>query len=157
MEITIRQATVDDLQAISEMTYKIDRFYQTDLHLFEDVVLPPIEKYKQEHIQDLAKQNYIYYVACVDTKIVGYVIGHIEFDIYKGEHGVAEEIFIEEEFRNLGISKLLLEKRDEYFKTKTVKTIVTQIFNTNTRSLDIHYKNGYKFESDIITLVKSLN
>lgn len=156
MGITTRQAKIEDFKSISEMTYNIDRFYQTELHLFEKVQLPSIEEYRQEHISNFNKDNYIYYVACDGEKVIGYIIGHIEFDIYKGKHGVAEEIFIEEEFRNQGIARQLLQMRDEFFKSKNIKTVVTQIFNNNKRSLDIHYVDGYQFESDIITLVKTL-
>lgn len=83
-----------------------------------------------------------------DGEIAGYIWFSVEKN-YLGRYGLVHHIYIDKNYRNLGLGKKLMKLAEGYFKRKGIKRIKVTITLGNKPSLRMCKRLGYK-ESRII-------
>ena len=83
-------------------------------------------------------------VAIVDFKIIGYLAGIIEEDLYE-RFGHIGEVFVSKEFRNKGISTKLKDKFIEFLKSKKINLCRIDV-NPDNIAQEAYKKWGFKVD-----------
>jgi ribosomal protein S18 acetylase RimI-like enzyme len=80
------------------------------------------------------------------AEIKGKPIGYIRFHARKGSlerYGRINIIFVEKNYRNRGIGKLLLEKAEEWFRLQGIGRMEAVVTNSNVSSCEFFRHKGY--------------
>ena len=128
MKITIEDASIKQL----------DELYKIEMECFER------EAFSKQHIANLLSDyNCISLVAKTNGKIVGFVIGmiHIERNALVGHILTVD---VSPSHRRRGIAQRLLQKLEEIFKEKGVKSCRLEVREDNIAALKLYQKLGYK-------------
>ena len=147
MEVTIKTATMDDLQKVQELNLKLfeKEHKEFDSFLNLDWTFGKVgTKYYQNRI---SKDDGFVFVAIVDNKIVGYLCGGLNnAEDYRILPIVAEleNTFVLEEFRSKGIGKQLHNKFIEWCKTKNVGKIRAEASAQNELAIKFYRNNNFK-------------
>ncbi len=92
-------------------------------------------------------RNKLYLVALCAGEIVGFSIAEISRKKYqetKVVEGTIARLYVIRKFRGKGVSSLLLERINRWFKTKKVKYIDICVLAKNTKAMDVYKKWGFK-------------
>jgi ribosomal protein S18 acetylase RimI-like enzyme len=113
------------------------------------------ESYTERALQNVAKNNGMIYVAESEGRVVGLVVGIIHeqtkeelLELIPYKRGVVLELIVENEFREKGIGKLLMEKMEGYFKQNGCSAAMVEVFFPNKNALRLYRKLGYS-ERDV--------
>jgi len=82
----------------------------------------------------------LFYVAEVDGKVIGYVVGLIEL----GSIGHIISIAVHPGWRRKGIGSKLLKKIEDEFKRKGIKSFILEVEITNKPAISLYKKHGYR-------------
>ena len=102
-----------------------------------------LESFIIEEFEDYLNKGCIV-VAIIDSKIIGYLAGIIEEDLYE-RFGHIGEVFISENFRNKGISTKLKDKFIEFLKSKKINLCRIDV-NPNNSAQEAYKKWGFKID-----------
>lgn len=103
------------------------------------------EKYIRKRIKSRSP-NSVIFVAEYKAKVIGHLICKIEkrAPIYIFEKmGSPETVFVKKEFRNLGIGRKLMDKANEWFKSKNLHYAYLQVHLKNKNALVLYEKFGF--------------
>jgi len=128
MSITIEDASIKQL----------DELYKIEMECFKR------EAFSKHHIANLLTDyNCVSLVAKIDSAIVGFIIGmiHIERNALAGH---ILTIDVSPPYRRRGIAQMLLQKIEEIFKEKGVKSCRLEVREDNIAALRLYQKLGYK-------------
>lgn len=128
MSITIEDASIKQL----------DELYKIEMECFKR------EAFSKHHIANLLTDyNCVSLVAKIDGTIVGFIIGmmHIERNALVGH---ILTIDVSPPYRRRAIAKMLLQKIEEIFKEKGVKSCRLEVREDNIAALKLYQKLGYK-------------
>ena len=157
MNITIKTATITDLQKVQELNFKLfekeQEEYDSLLNLDWTFGETGTEYFKDR----ITKDNGCVFVAIVNNKIVGYLCGGLtKAEEYRILPIVAEleNTFVLNEFRSKGIGKQLYNKFIEWCKTKNVGKIRVEASAQNELAIKFYRINKFKdhtliLESDL--------
>lgn len=147
MDVTIKTATMDDLQKVQELNLKLfekeHKEFDTLLNL-DWTFGKTGTKYYQDRI---SKNDGCVFVAIVNNKIVGYLCGGLtKAEDYRILPIVAEleNTFVLDEFRSKGIGKQLYNKFIEWCKTKNVGKIRVEASAQNELAIKFYRNNNFK-------------
>ena len=101
------------------------------------------EKFILDEFEDYLNKGTIL-VAIVDSKIIGYLAGIIEENLYE-KFGYVGEVFVSKEFRNKGISTKLKDKFIVFLKEKNVNLCRIDVKPDNP-SQEAYKKWGFKLD-----------
>jgi len=101
------------------------------------------ENFIIEEFEDYISKGCIV-VAIVDFKIIGYLAGIIEEDLYE-RFGYIGEVFVSKEFRNKGISTKLKDKFIEFLKSKKINLCRIDV-NPDNPAQEVYKKWGFKID-----------
>lgn len=141
----IRKAKIDDLRKIQELNLILckdeERAYNygTDLNW---TFSKDGENYFKEKI--IGKTS-ITFVAIKDKEIVGYLSGGLtKSEAYRSVSQISEieTMFVLEEFRSLGVGKMLYEKFKEWSKGEGVGIIRVEATAQNKKGINFYKKMG---------------
>ena len=102
-----------------------------------------LESFIIEEFEDYINKGCIV-VAIIDSKIIGYLAGIIEEDLYE-RFGHIGEVFISKNFRNKGISTKLKDKFIEFLKSKKINLCRIDV-NQNNLAQEAYKKWGFKID-----------
>ncbi|MCK9368566.1 GNAT family N-acetyltransferase [Candidatus Dojkabacteria bacterium] len=149
MEFQIQKATLLDLDEICKLNLKLfeneQNWHQTNRREWVDE--PSGRSYFAAR---LLGENGIVLKAIVDGKVVGYLCGGwLRKYPFRKEKLFAEleNMYVEEEFRNNGIGKQLVEEFEKWCKTKGVETITVECVYENEKALKFYNTKGFKNHS----------
>ena len=101
-------------------------------------------------LQEVKDNNGKCYLAIIDNKVVGLVMGTIpeyeEFDYldYKcPKRGIITELVVTKNIRSKGVGKELVKKMEEYFLAQNCEYVLIDVFAYNTEALEFYGKSGY--------------
>lgn len=127
-----------------------------------DIVHP--EYREKMAIQDLEEVNCYdgkCYLAIEDNQVLGLIMGCIppyeEYDYldYKcPKKGEITELIVTSKIRSKGVGKMLVDKMEEYFKSKNCEYIVVDVFSYNEIGKNFYTKNNY--HSRLETRIKKI-
>ncbi|MEM3699603.1 MAG: ribosomal protein S18-alanine N-acetyltransferase [Candidatus Bathyarchaeia archaeon] len=128
MSITIEDGSIKQL----------DELYKIETECFNR------EAFSKQHIANLLTDyNCISLVAKINDKIVGFIIGmiHAERNVLTGH---ILTIDVSPAYRRRGIAQRLLQKIEEIFKEKSVKSCCLEAREDNMAALRLYQKLGYR-------------
>lgn len=149
---TVRQYTNRDVEGIKQCLIELQEFERMiDPNRLEGI---KIAHEYLEHLLELceAGRGRIFVVE-IDGTIVGMISVYIEEDkkYFRKARTFAyiSDLIVMQEYKDQGIIKELLEKAEEYARTKGVQSIHASILKNHDESLNGYLRNGFK-EFEII-------
>lgn len=113
-------------------------------------------------LEEVMKNNGKCYIAVCDGKAIGVIMGIIikfsEYDYldYKcPKEGEITELVVSKNVRGRGIGKMLIEKMEEYFKSKGCEYVLVDVFSYNKKGMNFYSKFGY--HSRMNTCIRKLD
>lgn len=156
MDVTIREATVEDLSAAAVLWKKMDDFHRSLGFTFpqaEDAA----EKWADGYRRTLGRFSFIW-LAEFDGKIEGFLSGWVkQAPIHLGAVRVGElnDMFVTEAVRRMGVATRLAQTAEEKFKKLGVHSVEIRILIANTVSQDL-WLNKLGYKPDLIMARKVL-
>lgn len=146
MNHVIREYTKEDVVGIKECLIELQEFEK----MLDPDRLSGIEIAHDylEHLLTITRQEKgKVFVVEINNEIVGMISIAIEDDIRHfrkaGKVAYISEVIILPEYRDRGIMKELLEKAEEYAKSKQVKTIQTALLAKHAEGIEGFTRNGF--------------
>jgi ribosomal protein S18 acetylase RimI-like enzyme len=146
MDIKIRKATIDDIEAISELNLLIAD-HHADIDSFYARGEEVNKTFPSFLGEDLAKETSINLVAETDGKIVGWFSGSIKREaphLSEKTLGHIGSAFILPEYRRKGIAKLMFQEIVNWFKEKGAKMVDLSVDGRNLEGLRVWEGLGFK-------------
>lgn len=149
MNYKIRKAKIEDAKIINSfLTKLINDEKKYDDNINENCI---VCKLYENLIEDT--QNCIL-VAEVDKKIIGYLYGYIKNngDAYINNVAQLEAMFVEKEYRKIGIGNKLITRFKKWSKEQNVKYIELKVCNNNDSAISLYKKNNFEGIKTIMSL-----
>lgn len=146
MNHVIREYTKEDVEGIKECLIELQEFER----MLDPDRLSGIEIAHDylEHLLAISRQEKgKVFVVEINNEIVGMISISLESDTRHfrkaGKVAYISEVIILPEFRDRGIMKELLEKAEEYAKSKQVKSIQTALLSKHAEGIEGFTRNGF--------------
>ena len=115
----------------------------------------------REEFEDLLQSRHdAIYIALVENKVAGFLHMSLRTDYVEGSTtspvGYVEGIFVEEEYRNRGIAKRLVQAGEQWAKTMGCEEIASDTELYNQASQAFHKKIGFTEAARIVAYIKRL-
>lgn len=138
-DIKFRLADVSDTKEILDIYAP----YITDTAITFEYDIPSIEEFRGriEHIS----LEYPYVVCTYKDEIIGYAYAHRYGERAAYQWDVELSIYLDMNYKSLGVGKLLYNKLIEIVKLQNVRNIYACITSANEKSLKFHEKLGFEF------------
>lgn len=108
------------------------------------------EKMAYIDLKEVNDNNGKCYLALENDKILGLIMGYIpmydEFDYldYKcPKRGKISELIVTSKIRGKGVGQALIEKMEQYFKSKDCEYVLVDVFAYNENAIKFYDKEGY--------------
>jgi GNAT superfamily N-acetyltransferase len=140
-QVCIRQATVEDAQAILSLILELATFEREP----ESVVLT-----KEELVRDGLgeKPAFVCFVAEEDKQIIGMALGYPRYSTWKGKTMHLEDLIVQEQHRGKGVGFALYKRFIHYAASFRVKRIEWAVLDWNQSAIDFYEQTGAKVLSD---------
>lgn len=140
----IRQATVDDLEKVTELNHKIfvnNSDYDDDLIVDFDQTPEGKAHFKKA----IEEQNGCFLILEEDGQMVGYANGNpIDyFPFRKSRYFEIHNIGVIPEMKGKGFGKMLLEAITAWAKEKGYQKIYLNCYAKNSEAIEFYKRNGY--------------
>lgn len=142
----IRRATIDDIDSILHLKRKLketETKYNTSLEPFDKVK----EHYRKYTRNDLISKHRRIYLAIVDDKIVGMILGKLYRSLmiagYK-RRAYVSNLFVMKDYRKKGIGKALYNDLCNWFRENKVQEITLEIYSQNKIAQKLYKSIGFK-------------
>lgn len=143
MSVTIRRATIEDLEYIQELNYKL---FELEYNNF-DPALNMNWTFSQigENYFRKSIENDTVWVAIDNNKVIGYLAGSIQNKPSYVTKSLAEidNFYIEEEYRRQGIGKSLVEEFKRDCINKGIEEIKVTANAKNVNAKAFYQNNGF--------------
>ncbi len=139
--INIRKTNSEDLNTIYDFICNLENEV-FDYQIFEDIF--------EDNLQN---KSYVYYVAESNDKVIGFISFHTQKLLHHcGVVGEIQEFYIEPNFRNQGIGKLLIEEVKTYAKTNNLKSIEVTSNKLRTENIQVYEHFGFNLTHNKFTI-----
>ena len=115
--VEIRLATIKDVGNI----LNIYSYYVSNTAISFEYEVPTVDEFKERIIKTL--ENYPYYVALIDNKIVGYAYAGSFVGREAYRYSAELTVYIDKDYKRHGIGKLLYQKLEEDLKQKGIRNL----------------------------------
>jgi ribosomal protein S18 acetylase RimI-like enzyme len=157
MDVTIREAKETDRQLVRK--YTVETAWTT----FSESERKELDKEKEtRHILEvfdkLSKRetDRIFVAEDESHAFLGYLCIGEGTNMMTGlKHGYIYDIFVKEEFRGMGIGKILLKKAESYCREKRYSRILLKVSVSNQAAMRLYSEMGFKAEQTY--MAKTLN
>lgn len=141
-EITLRPAEPDDAEGIIKALKSVapERSYVLMEQFGKDI------KAEREYISNLSRDNNLLLVGVAGDKHIIGILEAIQSDSGQRpetEHVLNVGLHLIVEFRGLGIGSRMLQYTEEWARDHKFRELVTSVFTTNKRSLNLFRKAGF--------------
>lgn len=136
----IRRITLNDLDRVFEL---LNKLYENKLKY---------EKFKEIYKVKLNDENSYYIVAIEENKIVGILTSELQVKLHRSKKQCfIEDLIVDENYRNKGIGKALLQNAVEYAKNNDCEVIELTCYINNENAHRFYennsfIKHSYKFK-----------
>lgn len=161
MDIQIRKFQYADLQHIEQLVNNFEDYLADidNLKMLRRFDGKSGKEYTAIVLEKVKKEQGCSFVALDSDTIIGFVMGMLEeqtraseLEVGKTKYGTVAELFVDEKYQRKGVGKQLMEKMEEYLKSKGCEIISTEVFAPNKQAYEFYKKSGYVDRS--IELVK---
>lgn len=143
----IKRIQIDDIEKIVFLVKKL--FTNT-----------PIDKLRNELIQDLVKKDIAIFVCYLKNEIIAFAQCQLRYDYVEGTNsspvGYLEGIYVEPMYRKQGIAKKLLEECEKWSLKKGCTEFASDCELNNSISFNFHLSVGFEEANRIISFRKKL-
>ncbi|MBN2095689.1 MAG: GNAT family N-acetyltransferase [Candidatus Aenigmarchaeota archaeon] len=143
MAFTVRQAAESDIKALEKFQQK-----STDYVRPFDPTLKKKGRIEYYKVSDLMKsKKVLLLIVEKDGKIVACGYGEIKDSPHfmeEKQFGYVGFMFVLEEFRRQGISKLILDELFQWFRKKKIKDVTLKTYSKNTYAIKSYEKYGFR-------------
>lgn len=139
-QIIIRKATLEDVPAIYELV--------KELALFEKAP-EEVSSTCEDFIQNGFQENPIFFSNLIyfQGNLAGFSLWYFRYSTWKGKRFYLEDLFIKEEFRSLGLGKMLLDEAIVEAKRTQCTGMMWQVLDWNEPAIQFYSKYGVKFDA----------
>jgi GNAT superfamily N-acetyltransferase len=141
MNISTRQGTIEDIPAIFELVKEL-AIYERALNQ----VTNNVEKMTRDYNEKL----FDFFVAEVDSKIIGLSLYYFRYSTWKGKRLYMEDIIVTEDMRGNGIGKILFDATVAAAKQTGCTGMLWQVLDWNTSAVGFYRKYGTNFDNEWI-------
>jgi GNAT superfamily N-acetyltransferase len=92
------------------------------------------------------------WLAEVQGQAVGFLLGYYRFSTWKGRMLYVEDIFIQEDFRGLGLGRMLMEAAIQKAREEALVGLTWQVLDWNQPAIDWYAKMGAELDSEWINV-----
>ena len=143
----IKRIQIDDIEKIVFLVKKL--FTNT-----------PIDKLRNELIQDLVKKDIAIFVCYLKNEIIAFAQCQLRYDYVEGTNsspvGYLEGIYVEPMYRKQGIAKKLVEECEKWSLKKGCTEFASDCELNNSISFNFHLSVGFEEANRIICFRKKL-
>ncbi|MDF5689787.1 GNAT family N-acetyltransferase [Aquirufa aurantiipilula] len=139
-QIEIRKAGLEDVPAMYSLVKELALFEKSP-----DEVSSSLEDYIQNGFQEnpIFASNLIFY----QGNLAGFSLWYYRFSTWKGKRFYLEDLFIKEEYRSLGLGKMLLDEAVLEAKRMNCTGMMWQVLDWNEPAIQFYQKYGVKFDA----------
>jgi ribosomal protein S18 acetylase RimI-like enzyme len=141
MKVSTRQGTIEDIPAVFELVKEL-AIYEKAL----DQVTNTVDKMTRDYEENL----FNFFVAEVDSKIIGISLYYFRYSTWKGKRLYMEDIIVTEEMRGNGIGKILFDATVAVAKNTKCTGMMWQVLDWNTSAVGFYRKYGTNFDNEWI-------
>lgn len=144
VEIKIQEATIKNLKDLQNLNHELCKKENKEFDLTIRVdwsFTKEGEKYFKEKI---TKDDECAFVVVINKKTIGYLVGELtEIEDYRNTSQIAEleDVFVLENYRNLGIGTRLYQEFINWCKSKGIKRVKVIVSTQNTKAINFYKKN----------------
>ena len=143
MSIQIRQATVDDMQAVWDLIHEL-AVYEKE----PDAVITTPESMKRDGFEnDLFKVL----IAEENGKTVGIALYYFGYSTWKGKMLYLDDLVVTESYRQRGIGQLLFKQLKEIAIAEDANQMRWHVLDWNTPAIKFYEKNQVHLDGEWIT------
>jgi (aminoalkyl)phosphonate N-acetyltransferase len=144
--IIIRNAEPKDLDSIYGFIGELENEV-FDFQLFKCIF--------EENLENL---SYIYFVAESNEKVIGFISLHTQKLLHHcGVVGEIQEFYIDPNFRNQGIGKILIQEVKAYSKANNLMSIEVTTNKLRTENVQIYERLGFRLTHNKFTINTTLD
>jgi ribosomal protein S18 acetylase RimI-like enzyme len=146
LKVKIRKAKKEDISAVVRLNMKLtDYIKKLDIYGAES---SKVEKCFRKYIRDIIKKrNVIILVAEVNGKIVGTMRGAIQRAspvVSYNKVGRVSGVFVEEDYRRLGLGKKMFEELKKWFTKKKIRILDVMVNSDSKAAISAYEKFGFR-------------
>lgn len=137
MEIKIRRATLNDMEAVHQLVNEL-AIYEKEPEAF----VAPLSAYQEDF------KNGIFEVQVAETagKIVGMVFYYMAYSTWKGKMLYLEDFVVAEEYRGKGVGQMLFDQFLQIAREKKCVMVKWQVLDWNEPAINFYEKNRATIE-----------
>lgn len=139
-KIKIRKSIISDASKIDELYAKLINYEKK----YSSNIIDNIQVTGNYH--NINNKDSLLLVATFEKKIVGFIYMIVKKldDIFIHKEGFIEALFVEEEYRNLGIGKLLILNAISWAKQNKIKYLDIDVMTENKNAVNFYNKLKFK-------------
>ena len=146
MSFTIREATINDSLELFEMV----KIYHEEINLRKKPFANSISGFIKECFEE--KSKIFYHVAEYKGNMIGYSAYIFSYNIFNGASIYIKEVFIKNEYRNIGVASFLFTNIVDIAKKNNSHLINCIIDSSNTERVSLLKKNNFTILDDLLLL-----
>ena len=139
------------LEDVKELLVQLEEYIVSiDKDCLDQVHSDYREKMALVDLEEIKNNNGKCYLALENDNILGLIMGYIpmydEFDYldYKcPKRGKISELIVASKIRGKGVGQALIEKMEQYFKSKDCEYVLVDVFAYNENAIKFYDKKGY--------------
>lgn len=145
MKIEYRKACPADYDEVNRLNKEIYRYHKAILP--EIFRAPEMTDYSREDFADeIACDDKLWAVATADNKICGVVFAYETADRFDNIYTLVDLIFVESEFRGLGIGARLMRMAENFALKNGTKSLELSVWAKND-AREFYEKSGFSYKS----------
>lgn len=142
--INIRKANIHDLKSIQKLNSELFKLEHENYDPYL-IIEWPLKESGTKYFTDMINKKIIF-VAEKSNNIIGYLAGTIDIKISYISKKTAElnNMYVLNNYRNLGIGKMLISEFKKICKEKKVTRIIVTASSENINAINFYRKQGFK-------------
>jgi (aminoalkyl)phosphonate N-acetyltransferase len=137
----IREARFEDLDSVYRLICKLEDA-QFDFETFRSI-----------YDKNIINPDLLYFVAVQNDKIIGFISCHTQYLLHHcGKVGEIQELFIDSDFRNMGLGRLLISEIIKIAKINNFKSLEVTSNKKRTENIQIYEQYGFQLTHNKFTM-----
>lgn len=147
MKLSIRECVMDDLNSLSEFSYKT--FYDNFIHLN---TINNMKAYLEQAFDtsrlhgELSNSNSLFYFFYINGELSGYLKlneANAQTDIYDLQSLEIERIYLTKELKGKGLGSILMNKAIDVAKERNKMFLWLGVWEKNDKAISFYKRNGF--------------
>ena len=150
-DVVLKKATIGDLEAVQILNQKLFKREFEKYNKLLNIEWTFAEK-GTNYFQQLIENDFVY-VAKIEENIIGYLAGciHNKNECFTEQFAEIENMYIENEYRRLGVGTKLVEEFKSYCKENNIKYIKVSAWNDNIKAINFYKNNEFlEYEKTLV-------